>query len=246
MRKIKIFEWFQWRALGFPVMVLAVVVGLGFLFLKPKIGEILNWRYMLPAEKKRLSVLSQKVAGLEGLSAPAIDERLKKTFLALPSEKKAPEVLATISAICGRIGASIEGFDSQMGDMSGTVAGATDKGKAITAVAGLDFFDLRLSFFSKEDSILNFVKMVEKSSPLLQILSLNISRRSDVYRTEAVVRSYYGPLPEKLVSGDNTFLLSVQEEAAYQRMLSLESVLEAAGQESFELIPAGKPDPFKF
>lgn len=191
-------------------------------FLKPKVSEIFDFRRKINQRKRTLAVLTQKVATLNGLDEFELEKKAETLLRVLPSEKDIVTLLLTLKALSFREGVTIRGIQIDPREDSVT----------------------SLKIEGEKEKIINFLKRVQTSYPLMKLeeVILSFSKDEEPIEAKIVIQTFFQPLPKDLGDVDSPLLpIAPEEEKSYEEVSKFNQVII---EEDLGPVQTGKENPF--
>lgn len=228
----------KYRVFLFPGAVVVLIILSMVMILKPKANDLLGLRKGLSKQKEELAQLSQKVAVLEGYDQSELKTRTNQVLKALPAEKDAPLLLATMRSLTNEYNLELESLNIDVGEVSTESAEPTTKEKPLPSL------DLLLSVSGSLNDLYEFLSGVESTSPIIRINQVDITREGDSTEAKIQLSSYYLVIPTDIGKASRQIIpITLEEEKIYQQLSRYKpAVVETA----LPSVVSGKENPFVF
>lgn len=183
----------QIKLLLLPVATILIVVILGSRFLLPKISQFQENFSKNKQDRSQLDLLLEKEQKLTELKNSSLVADFERIEMILPSEKKIPFVISSISLLEKENGVLFERFTINPGLLD-EKNGKEEKGGTSNSKS----LDFTISFIGAEDSVLNFMEKLLLISPLMNIRNVSININNGIYKVTAAVSTFHQNLPKTL------------------------------------------------
>lgn len=166
-----------------PVLSIIVVTAVSATLIYPWAKDAFAKRTEIAEKKTSLDeVLQPKLKLLETLDKEMLRSQLGKLEIILPSSIQTPYIFANIEKLAAENEVSVEGLSFVSQDAAKTEA-----------------VELHFIASGNSDSLINFVKTLEKSAPLFGVESYNQTKNEEKPdQTTISMLSFYKTLPEKV------------------------------------------------
>jgi Tfp pilus assembly protein PilO len=153
-----------------PVIAIVVVIGVGLLFVQPKITEIQDLQQRKAAEEERKSKLDKKLTDLAQLESNKTDILAQQSALtvALPNQKEAPALIIELQKIAQESDVSIQGIQLTPGKL------LNDTSQAATGKTGPQIA-FNLAYKGNYEAVKTFMGKVYKAKRLINMESINLN-----------------------------------------------------------------------
>ncbi|MDQ3098439.1 MAG: type 4a pilus biogenesis protein PilO [bacterium] len=153
-----------------PVIAIVVVIGIGLLFVQPKIAEIQDLQQKKAAEEERKSKLDKKLSDLAQLESNKTDILAQQSALtvALPNQKEAPALIIELQKIAQESDIQIQGIQLTPGKL------LDDTSQAATGKTGPQI-TFTLAYKGNYEAIKTFMGKVYKAKRLVNMESVNLN-----------------------------------------------------------------------
>lgn len=131
----------------------------------------------ISAKKKESSELAQRVTLLSSLDQNVLDERVRILDTALPPKKDVVLYLSSIDGLSRELNLSFGGISLAPGEVT-EASGSAAKAPA-TSKNGLNTLETDLEITGSKDNIYTFLRLIEESTPLMQIKDVKVSGLSE-------------------------------------------------------------------
>lgn len=151
---------------GFFILMVAVV---------PSFNKNTELREEVKDKNSELDKLSQRVVVLTDVDEGVLDERITVLNRVLPPRKDIMAYLSTLDGLSRELNLSIGGFSVSPGKIYESSQTAAKKSEE-PPIAGLAYLDTEITISGSEESIYEFLRQVENTSPLLKVSDIKMSR----------------------------------------------------------------------
>lgn len=202
-------------------------------FLKPKVAAIIEVQKKLSQNKKNLTLLTQKLAALEGLDQTELTKKTDLLMAALPSEKKVPQALIIFKNLALETGVELEEIQVDPGELD--------------VESEEEFLSFNIKLSGSIEKIGTFFDKLEKTFPLMRLIVVDLSRpEGDLFNASLEVQSFFLSLPKTLGAAEEELsLVTPQEEAIYRRLVDFKA-FQLKEELPLPLTQTGKENPFTF
>lgn len=215
------------------ISLIWLVVFFSFLgFLRPKIANVFQLQKKISQDKKKLTLLTQKLAMLEGLDEGEILTKSQLSLKALPPEKDIAAILFVLKTLSFQTEVTLRQIGLEPGELS-------------SSKKELSFLTLSLKASGEEERIRTFLEKIELALPLMRIEKISITpKESFLVEADIGLNVFFFPVSEVLGSVETPLpIISPREEQVYQELAKFNSYL-------IEEIPSstavGRENPFSF
>jgi len=139
----------------------------------PSLGKTGELRRKILIRSKEEEKLTQKMRVINNMNKEALKDRLRVLDQALPPRKDVVLYLATVDGLSRELGLSFAGISLSPGDV--TEASASSKTKIADIVKGVHVLETEIKINGSRDKIYEFLRVLEKTSPLMQIKDVQVS-----------------------------------------------------------------------
>ncbi len=154
-----------------PVIAIIVVVGIGLLFIQPKIGEIQELQTRKAAEEERKVKLDKKLADLTQLESNKTDlvAQLSALTIALPNQKEVPALIIQLQKIAQESDVQIQGIQLTPGKLVNDTSITAANAKTGPSIS------FTLAYRGNYEAIKTFMGKVYKAKRLINMESVNLN-----------------------------------------------------------------------
>ncbi len=153
-----------------PVIAILVVIGIGLLFIQPKITEIQDLQQKKAAEEERKIKLEKKLTDLAQLENNKTDliAQLTALTIALPNQKEVPALIIQLQKIAQESDVQIQGIQLTPGKLLNdtSIQAAAKTGPSVS---------FTLTFRGNYEAIKTFMGKVYKAKRLVNMESINLN-----------------------------------------------------------------------
>jgi len=233
------------KSLLLPIIILALVILSGIFLLKPKIVNILEARRTINQNKQTLATLTKKVATLEGLSKPELTDKVDLVLKILPSEKDVPQTMFVIKKVALNNGLVVSELDMpEVGEIaSGSATPAKTDNKEV-----LPSLSVNLTLSGGRLQIINFLKQIETTSPLMKVSGLVINQKGEGLDEAMInIKSYYLSFPKTIGKFEQQITpVTTQEEKIFDKIYNFSLISEEEMATPSALPAGGKSNLFSY
>lgn len=221
----------EYKFLLLPILLIVAIFSTSLVFLKPKISEILEIQKKISQDRKKLTLMTPKVAALEGLNEVELSAKAELSLKALPSEKDIPNILLTLKTLGSQAGINLKQIQ-------------VDPGK-LSPVEEMPPLTFSLMVEGEEEKIRTFLERAELTFPLMKVEKISISAQGESPDEASLsLNVFFLPLPQTFGAVESSLpVISPQEDEAYQLLSKFKPVLS---DESYFTVQTGKENPFAF
>lgn len=170
-----------------PFATILIVVILTGRFLLPKIGEFQETFSQNKQREDQLNLLQEKAQKLTQLKNSQLLTDFERLEAILPSEKKIPFLISSISLLQSENNLLPEELVIRPGLL-----------KDENTKTGGESIDFSLSVSGPEEGVLNFLEKILITAPLMNIKGVSIVINDGIYKISSKVLTFYQSLPETL------------------------------------------------
>jgi len=178
-----------------PVVVLFLILIASFVILRPKISDIFEGRRELASNRKKLTILTEKLSTLEGLAEVEFTEKVDNVLRVLPAEKDVAKNLFVLKRLILDAGLVFSGMKL---DEVGEISTDSAKPKLIKG-AILPSLSFNILVIGTQDKVKDFLVSLESVAPLMKVAQLSITQKKESVPESAIlIESFYLPLPKTI------------------------------------------------
>ncbi len=171
-----------------PIAIIIACIILFFLVIIPQIQNVITLQQEQRREEEKLEILKNNLNLLYNLDSNTLDKQLKLTSKALPVNKDFIGILSGIAVASSKASVTLGDYGFQVGDIN----------KTPTNVKGVPSLELSLTVNGDLNNLISFIKELEKTIPISEIIGINLTSRNATIKT----LFYYKPLPQVKIRDD--------------------------------------------
>ncbi len=171
-----------------PIGIILICIILFIFVIIPQIQNVIELQDEQKDEEKKLEILKNNLNLLYNLDSNTLDKQLKLTSKALPVDKDFIGILSGIAVASNKANVTLGDYGFQVGDIN----------KAPTNVKGVPSLELSLTVNGDLNNLISFIKELEKTLPISEIVGINLTSRNATLKT----LFYYKALPPVKIRDD--------------------------------------------
>jgi Tfp pilus assembly protein PilO len=188
-----------------PILVVLFVVVFFPFFLKPQLDKIKQKNEEVKKNEQRLTVLNEKIAGLEKINENDVSLKLLEAEKAVPSDKKIPQIILGINILASKNGLKLQSMEFKPGQPSTESAKAASTKKTDNSKSSEDKQKDNVTFTvilnGNMQQFKNFLADIERSKRLLGVDKIT-GKKDEKSQTYVFDLEVYAPYKKLQSSGD--------------------------------------------